>query len=64
MKKGDVMSREALVAVMGDYLRRSHQHTVWAEQADADIEALDPVILKAGYDPYEIVCEAYDQIGN
>ena len=59
--EGDVMSREALVAAVGECLNRSRQHTALAEQADDDLDALDPAILKAGYDPCEIVREADEQ---
>lgn len=58
---GDVMSREELVAVVGECLRRSQHHEALAEQADADLDALEPAILKAGYDPYDIVREADEQ---
>ena len=54
-------TKAELLATVTDCLHRSATGNAMTEQADADLAALDAVILKAGYYPEEIVRAAYGQ---
>lgn len=56
------MSRAELVSEAELALRLAENSKALGEQADAHSDALDKLIAAAGYEPFEIVREAYDRL--
>lgn len=58
--EGETLSFEQCKAAARDCLDRGNQHRAMAAKADAELEALDAVIVRAGHDPVTVVMAAYE----
>lgn len=60
MIEGKTLNFDQCKAAVRDCLDRSWQGKAMTDKADADLAALDSVIIGAGHDPAAVVTAAYE----